>query len=93
MANYPGSLVYPLCYGNYNMMDAGPKGSPPPPPPINYPGAYTDKWFSQQLFGIVDAGQRIPHGPLGMARGSPTFPHNANIRGVFKRYDPKQKLI
>lgn len=90
MANYPGNYTYPLCYHLYGLMDAGPKAAPPP---VNYPGAYTYTWFDQQLFGELDAGPRIMHGAIGIARGSPTFPHNANIRGIFKRFDPKQKPI
>lgn len=90
MANYPGSYAYPLCSGLYGLMDAGPKA---PPPPIDYPGAYTYTWYTQGLFGLTDSGPRTPHVPHGLARGSPIFPHNANIRGIFKRFDPKQKPI
>lgn len=90
MANFPGAFAYPLCDGLYGMMDAGPKA---PPPPVNYPGAYAYPYHSQQLFGMTDSGPRFPHGPIGKARGGTTFPFNPNVRGIFKRYDRKQKPI
>lgn len=90
MANYTGALAYPITPGLYGMVDAGPKAGPPP---VNYPGAYAYPYYSQQFSGQLDGGPRYPHGPIGMARGGTTFPFNANVRGIFKRYDPKQKPL
>lgn len=90
MANYPGAYAYGLCYGTYGMMDAGPVA---PPPPVNYPGAYAYRYYSQELYGMQDSAIRFPHPAIGKQRGGTTFPFNPNVRGIFKRYDRKQKLI
>lgn len=89
MADYPGALVYPEDPGLYGIYDAGTVGAPPP---TDYPGAYAYP-LCAGLYGQMDGGPRFPIWPSGKERGGSTFPYNPNVRGIFKRNDPKVKPI
>lgn len=94
MANYPGAYANPQAAGQdmYQVMDIGPVGAPPP---VNYPGAYANpseqaRWEREPN---MDMGGRLPIFPVGMPRGNLSAPYNANVRGLFKRFDRKVKPL
>ncbi len=91
-SNFVGKLAYPLYVTGDEyvrpQMDAGPKTSNVP---FEIGRGNAQKVLPERpdMECREDAGQRTSYVPLAIPRGSPTYPHNANARGLDIRRDEK----